>query len=40
MSNSKTIRRLNKHILVDGFHVIVDTEKSHGSYIVDAETGK
>ena len=40
MSNSKVIERLNKHILVDGFHVVVDTKKSHGSYIVDVETGK
>ena len=40
MSNSKIIDRLSKHIIVDGFHVVVDTEKSHGSYIVDAETGK
>jgi L-lysine 6-transaminase len=34
------IDSLKKHILVDGFHVVVDTEKSHGSWIVDAETGK
>ena len=40
MPNSKVIERLSKNILVDGFHVVVDTEKSHGSYIVDAETGK
>ncbi|MBZ5500301.1 MAG: L-lysine 6-transaminase [Acidobacteriia bacterium] len=31
---------LKKHILVDGFHVIVDLQKSHGSYIVDAANGK
>jgi L-lysine 6-transaminase len=34
------IDSLKKHILVDGFHVVVDTEKSHGSWIVDAETSK
>lgn len=34
------IERLKKHILVDGFHVVADTEKSEGSYIVDRETGK
>jgi len=40
MSDIKVIERLKKNILVDGFHIVVDTEKSHGSYIVDAETGK
>ena len=40
MSNSKVIERLGNHILVDGFHVVVNTEASHGSYIVDAENGK
>ena len=34
------IERLNKHILVDGFHVVVDTKKSHESWIVEADTGK
>lgn len=36
----KIIDRLKKHILVDGFHVIVDPKASTGSWIVDAETGK
>jgi L-lysine 6-transaminase len=27
---------LGKHILVDGFHVAIDLEKSHGSWIYDA----
>ncbi len=34
------VERLKKHILVDGFHVVLDPEKSHGSWIVDRETGK
>jgi L-lysine 6-transaminase len=34
------IERLKKYILVDGFHVVVDLEKSEGSWIVDAETGQ
>ncbi len=34
------IPSLTKHILVDGFHVIIDLEKSHGSWIRDAVTGK
>jgi len=32
--------RLRKHILVDGFHVVIDTKKSDNSWIVDAESGK
>ena len=31
---------LKKSILVDGFHVVVDLEKSHGSVLVDARDGK
>lgn len=31
---------LEKHLLVDGFDIIVDLEKSQGSYIYDAATGK
>lgn len=31
---------LRKHILVDGFPVVVDLEKSKGSHIYDAVTGK
>lgn len=34
------INRLKKHILVDGFHVVVDTEKSKGSWIAEKDTGK
>jgi len=31
---------LERSILVDGFHVVVDLEKSHGSVLVDARDGK
>ncbi|MGD8281805.1 MAG: aminotransferase class III-fold pyridoxal phosphate-dependent enzyme, partial [Gemmatimonadota bacterium] len=31
---------LKENILVDGFHVVIDLEKSHGSTIVDALEGK
>jgi L-lysine 6-transaminase len=31
---------LKQNILVDGFHVVIDLEKSHGSVIVDALEGK
>ncbi len=36
----KVIPALQEHILVDGFHVIIDLEKSHGSWIRDAITGR
>ncbi len=35
----EAIPTLKKHILVDGFDIVIDMEKSHGSYIVDARTG-
>ncbi len=31
---------LKKHLLVDGFDLVLDLQKSHGSFIVDAITGK
>ena len=40
MPDSKIIDGLSKHIITDGFHVVVDIDKSEGSWIVDAETGK
>lgn len=36
----KVFSTLKEHILVDGFHVIIDLQRSHGSYIVDAANGK
>ncbi len=30
---------LSKYMLVDGFDIVIDLEKSHGSYIVDARNG-
>jgi L-lysine 6-transaminase len=35
-----TLDTLEKYILVDGFHVVADQEKSHGSWIHDARGGK
>ena len=32
--------RLKKHVLVDGFHIVVDVKNSQDSWIVDAESGK
>src|SRR5947208_9135707 len=37
---SDVIRELEKHILVDGFKLVFDLEKSHGSCFVDAATGR
>lgn len=31
---------LGQHVLADGFHIAIDLEKSHGSWIVDAVTGR
>jgi L-lysine 6-transaminase len=31
---------LKKHMLVDGFDIVIDLKRSHGSYIIDARTGK
>jgi L-lysine 6-transaminase len=40
MSNSRIIEGLSQYILTDGFHIVVDVDKSNGSWIVDAESGK
>jgi L-lysine 6-transaminase len=32
--------RLARHVLTDGFHIILDLHSSRGSWIVDAETGE
>jgi L-lysine 6-transaminase len=34
------IQTLQQHILADGFHVVIDLETSHGSFIHDAGSGK
>ena len=34
------IRQLEKHILVDGFKLVIDLERSRGSRLVDARTGR
>lgn len=37
---SKVVSELQKHILVDGFQIVIDLEKSHGRTIVDAVSGE
>lgn len=40
VSPDAVLRTLEQHILVDGFKLIYDCERSHGSHFVDAATGK
>jgi L-lysine 6-transaminase len=40
LAPERVIPTLAPHILVDGFHAIIDLERSHGSYIHDALTGR
>jgi len=37
---AKVLPTLAKHMLIDGFEIVVDLKKSRGSYIVDAKDGK
>jgi L-lysine 6-transaminase len=36
---ASVLQRLERHILLDGFRVVIDLEKSRGSYLYDAATG-
>jgi|WetSurMetagenome_2_1015567.scaffolds.fasta_scaffold56474_2 L-lysine 6-transaminase len=36
----RVLPTLRKHMLVDGFDIVIDLRKSRGSYIVDAKDGK
>ena len=40
MPPGKVIAELEQHILVDGFKLVFDLARSHGSYFVDAATGR
>jgi L-lysine 6-transaminase len=40
MSPHQVLPTLEQHILVDGFKLIFDDQRSHGSYFVDAATGR
>ena len=40
VSPGQVVCELEKHLLVDGFKLVVDLEKSRGSTLVDAATGK
>src|SRR5437899_8436859 len=36
---SQVLHELEQHILLDGFKIVADLEKSRGSYLYDAATG-
>jgi len=36
---SRVLSVLDEHILLDGFKIVIDLEKSHGSYLFDGATG-
>src|SRR5580698_8995890 len=40
ISPGEVIGELEKHILVDGFKLVIDLKKSQGSRLVDAATGR
>jgi L-lysine 6-transaminase len=40
ISPSMTLETLGRHMLVDGFDVVIDLKKSKGSYLVDARSGR
>ncbi len=33
---SPVLRQIAEHVLLDGFRIVIDLEKSHGSYLFDA----
>src|SRR5881392_1859135 len=39
IASSNVLETIEQHILLDGFKVVVDLEKSRGSYLVDAANG-
>jgi L-lysine 6-transaminase len=40
VSPADVFETLGRHMLVDGFHLVMDLERSHGSWIVDARDGR
>ena len=40
LSPNDVLDALSKHILVDGYHVVMDLEKSRGSYLYDARSDR
>ena len=40
LSPEQVLDVLSRHMLVDGYHVVMDLEKSRGSYLFDARSGR
>ncbi|HKA35786.1 MAG TPA: L-lysine 6-transaminase [Thermoanaerobaculia bacterium] len=40
LSPDEVLGMLSRHILVDGYHVVMDLERSRGSYLYDARSGR
>ena len=40
LSPDELVGVLSRHILVDGYHVVMDLERSRGSYLYDARSGR
>ncbi|MGH9398794.1 MAG: aminotransferase class III-fold pyridoxal phosphate-dependent enzyme, partial [Thermoanaerobaculia bacterium] len=40
LSPKDVLLTLSRHVLVDGYHVVMDIEQSHGSYLHDARSGR
>src|ERR1051325_10683362 len=40
LPSTAVVSELEKHILVDGFRIVIDLKKSRGSYLVDEVTGR
>ncbi|MBI4912214.1 MAG: L-lysine 6-transaminase [Acidobacteria bacterium] len=40
MNPARVFEALGRHMLVDGFHLVMDLEKSQGSWLVDARDGR
>ena len=36
---SKVLETIEQHVLLDGFRIVIDLEKSRGSYLYDAANG-
>src|SRR5262245_38922920 len=40
LSPQDVLEALSRHILVDGYHVVMDFERSRGSYLYDARSNR
>src|SRR5712692_2709978 len=40
ISANAVVKDLEKHVLLDGFRVVIDLQRSHGCHLVDANSGR